>query len=243
MPVVEEKTAVKQVFGCLFLRTARENSCFFGGLVWELKSGFSMTPTADVRWFILQVYNEHKCLKQLDQPAWEPKRGFFFGLFHLHPLIQVWDMGGRGWAMLFFFLEYYLALATSLPQQHASGGHRGTQTLPPQYGGDSWWNVLLFNFPCEAASFSPLACWKLYQQSFSASSPRWEDLKGPVMLRGIAVRWRESFPRPCRGVNTTEFTLWNKYKQSKNGTMFVFFWHLNKNNSWKKNQADTDFGR
>lgn len=81
VPVVEEKTAVKQVFGCLFLRTARENSCFFGGLVWELKSGFSMTPTADVRWFILQVYNEHKCLKQLDQPAWEPKRGFFLVCF------------------------------------------------------------------------------------------------------------------------------------------------------------------
>lgn len=78
------------------------------------------------------------------------------------------------------------------------------------------------------------AGWKPYQQSFSASSPWWEDLKGPVMLQGTAVRWRESFPRPCRGINTTEFTLWNKYKQGKNGTMFVFFPHLNKHNSWKK---------
>lgn len=104
------------------------------------------------------------------------------------------------------------------------GGHWGTQmTLPPQYGGDSCWNVLLFKFSASQPCSSRWPAENNISRVFLASRPRWEDLKSPVMLRGIAVRWRESFPRPCRGVNATEFTLRNKYKQGKNGTMFLGF--------------------
>lgn len=169
--------------------------------------------------------------------------GISFGLFHLHPLIQVWVMGGMGmgYAVLLSWILTYSPPRIRLPWENLAGASPSS-SLPRVIGAHRPFHHKMVATRGRTCYYSRFlwgslvlpAGWKPYQQSFSASSPWWEDLKGPVMLQGTAVRWRESFPRPCRGVNTTEFTLWNKYKQGKNGTMFVFFPHLNKHNIWKK---------
>lgn len=140
--------------------------------------------------------------------------GISFGLFHLHPLIQVWVMGGMGmrYAVLLSWILTYSPPRIRLPWENLAGASPSS-SLPRVIGAHRPFHHKMVATRGRTCYYSRFlwgslvlpAGWKPYQQSFSASSPWWEDLKGPVMLQGTAVRWRENFPRPCRGVNTTKF--------------------------------------
>lgn len=55
-----------------------------------------MTPTAHVRWFVLWVYDEHKCSKHLDQPAREQDFFWFVSPSSVNPRLSHGGVGGGG---------------------------------------------------------------------------------------------------------------------------------------------------